>query len=462
MCGVVRFFKVKNTSINILPHGKIIRKITVFGAGKSGVAIMKKLSDKIVFLSEEQKEIPKKVLKSIKESNIQFELGGHTSKAIEGTDLIVVSPGMHLDIPILKKARKLNIPIIGEIELAGLFIKTPIIAVTGTNGKTTTTTLIGSILRDYGYKSAVAGNIGFPLISVDDSKLDFIVAEVSSYQLETVQTFKPWISIILNITEDHLTRHKTMKGYTKAKAAIFSNQDKNDHFIYNFDDQRVRVLARSAKCTKIAFSRKTNLKNGACEKDGYIYYKSKRVCAIDALRIKGDHNIENALAAVSVAMLCNVTSASIRRTLMNFKGVEHRIEFVKKTRGVSFYNDSKGTNPDSTIVAIKTLYPAHKIVLILGGRDKMTDLTQMCNEVKKHVKDVVLIGEARKRIKQNLWHVGFKKIHEAKSFNAAVKKSYKLAGNGDAVLLSPACASFDMFSNFEERGKVFKQIVSKI
>jgi len=374
----------------------------------------------------------------------------------------VLSPGVPSDIPILKQAKKMNIPVIGEIELAYSFLKKPIIAVTGTNGKTTTTALIGKMLKDNGYKAAVAGNIGYPLISVNDSKLDYIVAEISSYQLETIKEFKPWISVILNITEDHLTRHKTMKEYVKAKAVIFKNQGKKDHLIFNADDKRVVKISRHAKCNKIAFSRVTYPKGGAFIKDKIIYFKNKKICAVDDIRIKGEHNIENSLAAVSAAMLCNVPPASIRKTLIKFKGVEHRIEYVKKTGGVSFYNDSKGTNPDSTIVAIRTIYPAHDIVLILGGRDKMTDLTQMCKEVKEHVKEVVLLGEAKSRFMKNLKKYGYKRIHEAGNFADAVRRSYKLAVPGDAVLLSPACASFDMFKNFEERGKVFKKIVANI
>ena len=453
---------MKNPSISIAPLGKNIKKITVFGAGKSGIAIAEKLGKDLVFLTEEKRTIDPKSLKSLVKMNVPFELGGHTEKALEGTDLIVVSPGVHLDKPILIAAQKRDIPIIGEIELASLFLKKPIIAVTGTNGKTTTTALIGKILKDHGYRTAVAGNIGYPLISVDDSKLDLIVAEISSYQLETVRTFKPWISIILNITEDHLTRHKTMGAYSQAKAAVFMNQDKKGYLIYNSDDERVGKLARTAKCKKLPFSRKKIIQDGAYVKNGYIVFKGRKICAIDEIRIKGAHNVENSLAAVSAALLCKVSPKSVRKTLMSFKGVEHRIEFVKKTRGISFYNDSKGTNPDSTIVAIKTLYPSHKIVLILGGRDKMTDLTEMCQEVKKHVKDVVLVGEAKKRFRQCLAKAGFKKMHEASSFGDAVKCSYELADSGDAVLLSPACASFDMFSNFEERGKVFKKIVANI
>ena len=441
---------------------KKIGKIAVFGAGKSGIAVARKLGKDRVFLTEAKKDIDPKALRSLKMLKVPFELGGHTEKALNGTDLIVLSPGVPSDIPILKQAKKMNIPVIGEIELAYSFLKKPIIAVTGTNGKTTTTALIGKMLKDNGYKAAVAGNIGYPLISVNDSKLDYIVAEISSYQLETIKEFKPWISVILNITEDHLTRHKTMKEYVKAKAVIFKNQGKKDHLIFNADDKRVVKISRHAKCNKIAFSRVTYPKGGAFIKDKIIYFKNKKICAVDDIRIKGEHNIENSLAAVSAAMLCNVPPASIRKTLIKFKGVEHRIEYVKKTGGVSFYNDSKGTNPDSTIVAIRTLYPSHNIVLILGGRDKMTDLTQMCNEVKEHVKDVVLVGESKARFRKNLKKCGYKRIHEATDFADAVKRSYKLSGPGDAVLLSPACASFDMFSNFEERGKVFKKIVANI
>ena len=441
---------------------KKIGKIAVFGAGKSGIAVARKLGKDRVFLTEAKKDIDPKVMRSLKMLKVPFELGGHTEKALNGTDLIVLSPGVPADIPILKKAKQRHIPVIGEIELAYSFLKKPIIAVTGTNGKTTTTALIGQMLKDNGYKTAVAGNIGYPLISVNDPKLDYIVAEISSYQLETVRRFKPWISVILNITEDHLTRHKTMEEYAKAKAVIFKNQGKKDHLIFNIDDKRVAKISRSAKCNKIAFSRISRQKGGAFIEGGMIYFKNKEICAVDDIRIKGEHNIENSLAALSAAMLCNVSPASIRKTLMNFKGVEHRIEYVKRTKGVSFYNDSKGTNPDSTIVAIRTLYPAHDIILILGGRDKMTDLTQMCKEVKEHVKDVVLLGEAKDRFSKNLKKCGYKRLHKASNFADAVKRSYKLAGPGDAVLLSPACASFDMFSNFEERGKVFKKIVANI
>ncbi len=437
-------------------------KIAVFGAGKSGIAVAKKLRNNSVFLTEEKKHLDNKAFSELKRFGIRYELGGHTEKALDGTDLIIVSPGISLDIPVLRKAKRRNIPIIGEIELAYSFLTKPIIAVTGTNGKTTTTALIGQILKDHGRKVAIAGNIGKPLISVNDAKLDLIVAEISSYQLETVKDFRPWISIILNITEDHLTRHRTMKEYVSAKSRIFGRQGRGDFLVYNRDDERVDALSRKAKCKKIGFSQKKRVKDGAYVDNGTIFYGSKRVCKVGEIKIKGAHNIENCLAAIAAAVICKVPASSIKRTLMGFKGVEHRIEFVRKTKGISFFNDSKGTNPDSTIVAIKALYPAHGIILILGGRDKMTDLSGLCKEIRSHVKDVVLIGEAKDRFRQALIRSGFKNIDQAKNFKEAVERSYKSATCGDAVLLSPACASFDMFRDFEERGRIFKHIVKNL
>lgn len=438
-------------------------KITVFGAGKSGIAVAKALHARHdIFLSEEKERMDAATLKKLKNLNVSIETGGHTKKAIQDADLIVLSPGVPLDIPLIKLAKRQHIPVIGEVELAFRFLKKPIIAVTGTNGKTTTTALIGQMLRDNGYSVAVAGNIGYPLILVDDRKLDYIVAEISSYQLETIDKFRPWISILLNITEDHLIRHGSMKEYMRQKAAIFRNQGRGDHLIYNYDDKRVKDISTKSRCAKLAFSQKRHLSSGAYLKDDLLFFNGTKICNINDIRIKGAHNIENCLAAVSAAALCGVPARSIAGTLKKFKGVEHRVEFVKKIKGVSFYNDSKGTNPDSTIVAIKALASRHGLVLILGGRDKMTDLRGLCRAVKNSVKDVVLIGEAKTRFRTNLRKWGFKRLHDSPNFRDAVRRSYSLAAPGDAVLLSPACASFDMFSNFEERGKVFKKIVANL
>jgi UDP-N-acetylmuramoylalanine--D-glutamate ligase len=303
---------------------------------------------------------------------------------------------------------------------------------------------------------------GKPLISVDDRYLDHIVAEVSSYQLESIKDFRPRISMILNITEDHLTRHKTMSEYAKQKSAIFRNQKSSDALIYNMDDARVLKIIKTARCRKLPISQKKIAKDGAYALDGFMYFRGEMVCPIKEMYIKGEHNVENALAAISAAKLCGVATSSIRRTLRTFKGVEHRIEFVKKAAGVSYFNDSKGTNPDSTLVAIKALSPSYGIVLMLGGRDKMTNLKKMCLSIRKNVKEVVLLGEAKERFKKELKKCGIKNIHEAGSFRSAVMAAKNLSKPGDAVLLSPACASFDMFNNYEERGKVFKSIVANL
>ena len=257
-----------------------------------------------------------------------------------------------------------------------------------------------------------------------------------------------------------MTRHGTIAEYAKQKAAIFSNQGKSDWLIYNHDDPRVRRVVKAARCHRVPFSRETIVRSGGYVKGGAVYFGRQRVCRVDDIRIKGDHNVENALASAAAALLAGALPRDVAGTLKRFRGVEHRIEFVRSLKGVSYYNDSKGTNPDSTVVAIRALKKDHGIILILGGRDKMTDLDEMCGEVKHNVKDVVLIGEAKERFLKNLKDRGYSKIHVAASLKQAVDVSRSLARYGDAVLLSPACASFDMFKNYEERGKVFKKIVA--
>jgi UDP-N-acetylmuramoylalanine--D-glutamate ligase len=461
-CGLAWSYKLLKPLSELSPFlTEENSKITVVGAGKSGLAAAKILKNTYnVFISESKNITDKRTLSALKTLKVPYEINGHTNKALSGTGLIIISPGVPLDIPILIEAKRRLIPIISEIELAYQILRKPIIAVTGTNGKTTTTTLIGEMLRDHGYKVAVAGNIGEPLVLVNDKKLDYIVAEISSYQLEAIKDFKPWISLLLNITEDHLTRHKNMAGYTKAKARIFMNQNKNDHLIFNVDDKSVTKISKLAKCKKIAFSRRKQLSSGISVKNGMISFDGQQICATKDIKIKGDHNIENALAASAAAMICKVPPTSIKKTLQRFRGVEHRIEFVTRKKGVSFFNDSKGTNPDSTIVAIKALKRERGIVLILGGRDKLTDLKQMCATIKKDVKNVVLVGEAKERFRKNLIKCGYKNIKETETFKDAVNNAYSIAKAGDAVLLSPACASFDMFNNYEERGRVFKEIVA--
>ncbi|OGC03599.1 UDP-N-acetylmuramoylalanine--D-glutamate ligase, partial [candidate division WOR-1 bacterium RIFCSPLOWO2_02_FULL_46_20] len=360
-------------------------RVLVLGFARSGIAAAKKLVSlgAKVILSEVKPEskVDSAMVKELRTLGVDLEFGGHTFSPV---DLIVVSPEIHLDIPVLERARRKNIPIISEIELAYRLLKKPIIAVTGTNGKTTTTTLIGELLKAGGKKVAVAGNIGNPMVEVDDANLDYIVAEISSYQLETTVDFKPWISVILNIQPDHLERHKSMAEYIKQKAKIFANQSADDYLVYNLDEPQVAATVKSAKAKLVAFT-----KNRA------------EIIALRPAEIKipGRHNLENALAAAQAAYLCGVDKNTVADGLKTFPGVEHRIEFVAKIKEVEYYNDSKATNPDSTLVALET-FAGRGIVLILGGKDKGVPLAVLAKHVKAGVKEVVLLGEATQRFKK--------------------------------------------------------------
>lgn len=445
------------------------KKICIIGFGKSGVAVAKKMLEQgaIVKVSESnQKDAVLKQKIDLDISSIDFEFGGHTAGFCTLSDIIVVSPGVHLDIGPLEEAKKKNIPIISEVELAFMFFKKPVIAITGTNGKTTTTMLVGEILKRAGFRVGVGGNIGFPLISIDDKDLDYIVAEISSYQLEAIENFRPRIAVILNLTPDHLERYKTMSEYGKTKARIFENQGTDDFVIFNLSDPLVSEMVSLARSKKIPFSSKEAVEGGYFVNNGYLAKLNENVIRsiirVDDVRIKGVHNIENCLAAVASAALCGVPFEQIAKTLKEFEGVEHRIEPVETINNISFINDSKATNPDSTIVALKTVAKNNNVILILGGKDKGTDLSAMIDEIKRSAKEVVLIGEATERFKKALVSAGFMNFHLVSSMEEAVERSYKLAKAGDSVLLSPACASFDMFSDFEHRGKVFKHIVRKI
>jgi UDP-N-acetylmuramoylalanine--D-glutamate ligase len=422
------------------------KKVTVFGLGRSGLSAAKKLialgAD--VRGSDADPELNAQVLAGL---GLEVELGGHTSRIIEGDDLIVVSPGIHLDIPVLEAAKEKNIPIISEVELASRILAKPIIAVTGTNGKTTTTTLIGEMLKAGGKRIAVAGNIGLPLVDVDDAALDYIVAEISSYQLESIVNFKPYVSLVLNIQPDHLERHHSMQEYINQKARIFLNQSGDDYLVYNQDDPAVAAMVKKAKAKLVPFS-KANA--------GIITLPP------GLIKIPGRHNLENALAAAQAAYLCGVNKETVSEVLRTFPGVPHRIEYVTAVSGVEFYNDSKATNPDSTLVAIET-FKGRGMVLILGGRDKGVGLETLAQKVKENVKAVVLVGEAAPLFESALKAVGYEAIYKAGfSLPDAVRNSFSLTEHGDLVLFSPACASFDMFSNYEERGRAFKELCQNL
>ena len=436
-------------------------KITVLGLGKSGIACANLAVSKgyNVFASDSGKKRTHKQMKLNKEVKLEFEK--HSSKVLD-SDIIIKSPGLPNDLDILKQARKQEIPIFSELDFALNFAKPKkIIAVTGTNGKTTTTTLIYEIIKK-GYKNTfVAGNIGFPISEVV-TKLNsksILVLELSSYQLEDSPYFKPNISISMNITPDHLKHHHTMANYIKAKANIFINQNKQDYAIYNYNDKYLKKNITKTKATKFEFnSNKT--KNCIYYKDGAIYLKknNKTIKLNPKINIPGKHNIDNILASVAASYIAGTKTSVIERVISGFKGVEHRIEFVKEINGVKYYNDSKGTNVDSTKVALESF--DKNIQLILGGQDKGSPYKPIFNLIKKKVKNIFLIGEASNIIKKQL--KGSAPMIECQTLSNAIKKIYSAAQKGDIVLFSPACASFDQFKDFEHRGKEFKKFVLAI
>lgn len=422
------------------------KKIAVLGLSRSGLAAANLLARQgaRVFVSEIQSKGKVGQYWSKLNKNVSTEFGQHSEKILD-SELIVLSPGVHTSLPILQKARKINIPIISELEVAWRFIKPRLtIAVTGTNGKTTTTTLIGEIFRAAGKKVIVAGNIGLPLsdcVNRIDGKT-FLVLEVSSYQLENIATFRPDIAVILNLTPDHLQHHRTLSNYWEAKKNIFVNQTETDYLILNYDDQYCRRLSGKTKSKIIFFSRK----------------KMPTLFSWEKLLIPGRHNLENALASSAVALIAGISCQNIRTTLANFEGVEHRLEKVATIRGINFINDSKATNVDSTVSALKSF--SGNLILIIGGQDKGSPYTPLIPLVKKKVKALLLIGEAQGKIARDLKNTT--QIFFTGTMDRALRKAFSLAKRGDTVLLSPACASFDQYENFEQRGKHFKELVKRL
>ncbi|MFO7152632.1 MAG: UDP-N-acetylmuramoyl-L-alanine--D-glutamate ligase [Bacillota bacterium] len=445
------------------------KKVLVVGLARSGVAAAIELSNlgaKVIANDIRQKEEMKDAVEKLTPAGVELFFGGHPLELLDGIDLIVISPGVPSDIPLIEEARKRGILVISELELGYWYNKAPIIAVTGTNGKTTTTTLIGEILKNDGKNISVAGNIGTPLIQEADKKgqKDYVVVEVSSFQLENILYFKPRVSLILNITEDHLNRHKTFENYIEAKARILENQDERDFSVLNYDDPVVAGLARRARSRVVFFSRKKELEEGVFVKNGVIVIKEGGaiypILEAKDLGIKGVHNLENALAAVAAAWIAGVNLNNLAETLKSFKGVEHRLEYVDTVDGVKFINDSKGTNPDAALKALEAV--DGPIILIAGGYDKKVDFRPFVRAFFGKVKKAVLIGETADQIEKTAREEGFTEVEKASSMEEAVKIAKESADPGDTVLLSPACASWDMFSNFEERGKVFKEAVRSL
>ena len=436
------------------------KKIAVLGMGLSGVSAANhaySLGANIFVsdsgLGQNRNELNKGIL---------FEIGGHTDKVLN-SDMVVKSPGLHADLPIIKKINRKKIPLTSEIDFALDFIKPKkIIAITGTNGKTTTTALTGEIFKRCAGKTIVAGNIGKPLsseVNNIDSKTN-LVLELSSYQLQDSLDIHPNICAILNITPDHAEHHGNMRNYVLSKSNIFLNQNAKDYCILNFEDKYCRQLSKKCISKVVFFSSKRALKKGVWFDNDFIHVNIANIKYHFKLELKipGKHNIENAMAAVAIAICAGLNPLDIVKALRSFKGVEHRIEFVKKVNGIDYVNDSKGTNVDSTRVALEAY--SRPIWLILGGRDKGSSYNPILSLVKQKVKGILLIGEASSIIKKAF--VGVVQTIDCKTLNNAVIYANKYAVSNDVVLLSPACASFDQFKNFEHRGKVFKDLVRKL
>ena len=441
------------------------KKVLVIGAARSGIAAAKiaKEMGASVILSDAKEDL------NVEIAGVEVRLGKQTEELLIGVDLIIVSPAVPIKIPVLKAAKAQGISIISEVEFAYSLAKSPICAVTGTNGKTTTVTLLGLLLKEKYSKVGVGGNIGFPLseVALEVGAGGILAVEISSYQMEATKNFKPHISAILNITPDHLKRHGSMEVYQAMKEKIFAQETAEDFLILNYDDERTREIIDRAGCKVFYFSRQIKLAEGAFIKNNSLVIKingeNHKLCTVDELGIKGWHNVENALAAALIAFLAGVAADKISKVLKSFQGVEHRIEFVRELDGVKYYNDSKATNTDSAIKALETF--AGHIVLIAGGDDKGTDLTDFLNLVNERVDYLILVGDAAARFKACALDKNFPadKILEAGySMEKAVALAKNIARSPQVVLLSPACASFDMYSDFEERGRDFKRIVREL
>jgi UDP-N-acetylmuramoylalanine--D-glutamate ligase len=442
------------------------KKVLVIGAAVTGIPVVEQLSKLGAYVTLNDKKTKEEIREMLRETNldnVKIVGGEHPEELAEVCDFVVVSPGVPFDIPVLNRARDLGKEVIGEVELAYRLTRTPIAAITGTNGKTTTTALLGEIMKESGRGTFITGNIGRAMISeIDNAKPeDIFVLEASSFQLESTVDFRPHISAILNITPDHLDRHKTFKNYIDAKCMVFQNQKPGDFAILNKDDEETYKTADRVLCKALFFSRKEILEEGAYVEDDCIVIKlgehKERIIEIGEIYIPGPHNIENSLAAALMAYCLGVKVEVIRRVLREFKGVEHRIEFVDEINQVTYYNDSKGTNIDASKVAVLAM--SRPIVLIAGGYDKGSEFDDFVKTFDGRVKDLVLIGVTADKIEKTAREHGFSNIHRVSTFEDAVATCSRLAKPGDCVLLSPACASWGMFKNFEERGRIFKSLV---
>ena len=445
------------------------KRVLVVGLGKSGLAAALFLRDRgaRVTVSDTRsaaalaKDIP-----ALLEAGIMVESGGHGLLTFRRQDLIVVSPGVPLDTPEVAQAISFGLTVIGELELASRFLEGKVVAITGSNGKTTTTTLVGRIFADAGLPTLVGGNIGLPVIElIPESKPEtWSVLEVSSFQLETTVEFRPNIALVLNITPDHLDRHHTFEAYAAAKAMITAQQTPEDFLVLNAEDVPTQMVAAKTRAQIFWFSRVRRIKQGAFVHGESIFWLAKEggtpepVLPVAEITLRGAHNVENVLAAVCAAKLAGIASESIRASVAAFHAVEHRLEPVRTLRGVTYYNDSKATNVDATMKALAS-FPSG-VHLILGGKDKASDYTQLAPLLRERAIAVYTIGSAAEKIEREL--AGVVKIVTAGTLKSAVDSASAAAQSGDVVLLAPACSSFDQFDNYEHRGRVFRECVAAL
>ena len=454
--------------VDILEKAK---KVTIVGAARSGIAAAKLLKKKgfDVFLSDagDISGIDPEILENIRNNGIEHEFGAHSDKVYDA-DIVVVSPGVPQNSKVIQTSLAKGIDVVSEIEAASWYCKGKVIAITGTNGKTTTTTLIGEIFKDAGYKTFVCGNIGIAFSDIVDQtdESSIVVLETSSFQLDNIKNFKPFIAIMLNVTPDHLDRYESFEKYLGSKMRIAENQNESDYFVFNYDDELVRNSSKSVQSSRTAFSLTDAVKKDTTEGAYlnnldlvyYYYMGEENIIDTQKLIIKGEHNVYNAMASVISAKIFGIEKEYIKKTLENFKGVEHRLEYVKELDGVKYYNDSKATNVNSVWYALKGFN--EPLVLILGGKDKGNDYSQIEKEVKQHVKHIVAIGDSKQKVYD--YFKDILPVTVASDMEDAVIKARQNAISNDVVLLSPACASFDMFDNYEHRGRVFKDIANSL
>jgi UDP-N-acetylmuramoylalanine--D-glutamate ligase len=437
------------------------KRVTVVGLARSGVAAARALHALGAFVTATDKKPLDQLSGQVTAlgGGITVEAGGHSDRAFLEADLIVLSPGVP-KIQQIRNAQRHGVKVISELELAWLLSNAPYIGITGTNGKSTVTTLVGLMLAQAKKKALVAGNIGNAL--TEDIALlkrqDWIVAELSSFQLEDIETFRPRIAAILNITQDHLDRYRDIEEYGEAKARICANQRKEDFLVVNFDDPLVTSYAQRASATIVPFSRLLRFNPGACVHAGFITFNGMKICKTDEIRIKGVHNLENALAAAAISRCAGADGESVASVLRTFPGLEHRLEFVREKDGVTYINDSKGTNVGAVVKSVEGF--TQPVILIAGGLDKGSDFRPLHGLFQKKVKLLLLIGKAADKMKQALGTAT--ETITAPTLQEAVRIASQRAAHGDAVLLSPACASFDMFKDFEDRGRQFKKAVKAL